>query len=348
MFDGRALVRFSPDDRAGIRSIEDRLARLPIDAPAVAPFEDDVLEEIGALLRCGNCLAFRPARSALGGWGYGDWVSTDKRLCSRYDAIASARPARFAFDPRLPAASQRNRALLLRDVHVHGPDETCEVEEDWPKVGVAQWDQLRVLVCEGPRLLAWIGGLRQEPFSERDRAVLSALVPALRRASRLRRLLLDSSLAIAALDVAMEVLSAPAFVTYADGRVAHANSCGAALVDRDPGGVAARARKAIHERSGRSLAVRLDAPGLPDRWLVVLREENSDREDRLRASARLWATTRREKDVLRCVISGASNKEIALELGVHEGTVERHVTSLLRKAKADGRARLVARFWTMR
>lgn len=38
---------------------------------------------------------------------------------------------------------------------------------------------------------------------------------------------------------------------------------------------------------------------------------------------------------------------VALRLRLHEGSVERHVTSLLRKAKCESRAGLVARFWTM-
>ena len=67
---------------------------------------------------------------------------------------------------------------------------------------------------------------------------------------------------------------------------------------------------------------------------------------RAQAAARVWGTTRRETDVLRALVSGDANKEIAQALQLHEGSVERHVTAILRKAGCDSRARLVATFWT--
>ncbi len=39
----------------------------------------------------------------------------------------------------------------------------------------------------------------------------------------------------------------------------------------------------------------------------------------------------REREILRCIVSGASNKEIARELGIAETTVKIHVQHLLRK-----------------
>jgi len=44
-------------------------------------------------------------------------------------------------------------------------------------------------------------------------------------------------------------------------------------------------------------------------------------------------------------VTGDANKEIALKLNRSEVSVERAVTSLLRKSKCAGRARLVATFW---
>ncbi|HLL01047.1 MAG TPA: helix-turn-helix transcriptional regulator [Myxococcaceae bacterium] len=42
---------------------------------------------------------------------------------------------------------------------------------------------------------------------------------------------------------------------------------------------------------------------------------------------------------------GKTNKEIAAALGLSEGTVEVHVTNLLRKLGTSNRAGLVALFW---
>jgi DNA-binding CsgD family transcriptional regulator len=67
---------------------------------------------------------------------------------------------------------------------------------------------------------------------------------------------------------------------------------------------------------------------------------------RLQTAASAWKLTGREQDVLRWLVMGDANKEIAVKLACHEGTVERHVTSLLVKARCDGRSRLVAHFWT--
>jgi DNA-binding NarL/FixJ family response regulator len=71
-----------------------------------------------------------------------------------------------------------------------------------------------------------------------------------------------------------------------------------------------------------------------------------DFEERIALAARLWRATPRELDVLRVLVWGDSNKEIALRFRCHVGSVERHVTSLLRKAQCDSRSRMIARFWT--
>ena len=80
--------------------------------------------------------------------------------------------------------------------------------------------------------------------------------------------------------------------------------------------------------------------------VVILRDDDAVLHARLVEAVRRWRVTPREREVLRFVVGGDANKEIATKLGCHEGTVERHVTSLLRKARCDSRSRLVARFWT--
>ena len=55
--------------------------------------------------------------------------------------------------------------------------------------------------------------------------------------------------------------------------------------------------------------------------------------------------TRRESDVIRCVLRGLDTRAIASELGCGTKTVETHVTSLLRKTGTSGRLELAARAW---
>jgi DNA-binding CsgD family transcriptional regulator len=54
--------------------------------------------------------------------------------------------------------------------------------------------------------------------------------------------------------------------------------------------------------------------------------------------------TRRELEVLRLLVGGASNHEIASELVISEATVKFHVANLLRKLRAPSRAGAVARY----
>jgi DNA-binding NarL/FixJ family response regulator len=68
--------------------------------------------------------------------------------------------------------------------------------------------------------------------------------------------------------------------------------------------------------------------------------------ERLEAAAEAWDLTRRQSDVLGVLARGRSNKEIAVELGCAENTVELHVSELLRRTGASSRSELIARFWS--
>jgi len=73
--------------------------------------------------------------------------------------------------------------------------------------------------------------------------------------------------------------------------------------------------------------------------------EESELARRLRRAREIGQLTPRQLEVLELVARGKTNKEIAAVLGRSEGTVEVHVTNLLRKYGASNRAGLVAMFW---
>lgn len=106
--------------------------------------------------------------------------------------------------------------------------------------------------------------------------------------------------------------------------------------------LATRARRAA------GLAVQLllgrEPDGTPYTAIVGNRHDLS--ETRLERASSTWKLTPRQAEVLRCILEGDSNKDIALALGCAENTIELHVTNLLRRAGVTSRTQLVARFWS--
>jgi len=61
-------------------------------------------------------------------------------------------------------------------------------------------------------------------------------------------------------------------------------------------------------------------------------------ELKLRESEGYRQLSKRESQVLECLVLGRTNKEIAQALSIGEGTIKHHVKSILRKLNATGRA----------
>lgn len=252
-----------------------------------------------------------------------------------------------------PRPQERNVPLRAKDVVCRRPgsDAVCPVRSH---VGLSDdADHLRVLVCEGPTLLAWVGGFRERPFTPRERRLLARAVPPLRRRLALERRLALATAAALALDVATESIPTATFLVRSEGSgvvIEHANAPGRAWIE-------SRCCTRLAEIGA---AVRApDAPGpyavspLPgvggDAYhLVVRRAPADDPAPRANAVARRLQLTERQAEVLDRVVLGDTNKEIADWLGCAPGTVEMHVTAILRRTGADSRARLIARFFTDR
>jgi len=66
-----------------------------------------------------------------------------------------------------------------------------------------------------------------------------------------------------------------------------------------------------------------------------------DDDERARIEARLTLLTHREDEVLRHVVMGRLNKQIAADLGIAERTVKVHRARVMAKMRADSLAQLV-------
>jgi DNA-binding CsgD family transcriptional regulator/PAS domain-containing protein len=277
------------------------------------------------------------------------------------------------FNPASPQPSQRNRVLQFR---APGTDEAPvpppqdERLAPWKKLGITAEEQarmharvrssmghflqrfglerlvhLRVLVCEGPALLGWVGVVRSEPFMEREVRLLEELTPALHRRLLLDTRLREAGLLHAALQATLEAIGQPAYVVTSTGRVAHANSAGQARLARDGEHVMESLRRHLRgEPTGKALSFTpLRLAGVPPHYLAIENDASGQASARMRALSASWGLTARETEVLERLVHGESNKAIAIRLGCAERTVEVHVTRILAKAQVESRSALIAK-----
>jgi len=203
---------------------------------------------------------------------------------------------------------------------------------------------MRTLLCDGPILLAWLGGLRCEPPTEAEMALFAGLVRPLRRRLLLERRLGRGRLFASGISAALEALGRPALLVTASGTVALANQAGLAWLDLSPASARFSIREAIAGAPSELDVTPVAARGVPDHFLLVRRAQ-LDLEARLAQAACAWNLTPRQTEVLRRLALGDANKDVAEYFGMSLRTVEQHVTDLLVKAGVDSRLRLLARLW---
>ncbi|MGZ3457290.1 MAG: helix-turn-helix transcriptional regulator [Archangium sp.] len=275
------------------------------------------------------------------------------------------------FNPACPHPSQRNRVLQFQ---VLGTEAAAPPLDErlapWKKLGHSAEEQarmqaqvrssmgdflravglermmfLRVLVCDGPALLGWVGAMRSEPFEARELHLLQELIPSLQRRMRLDARLREAGMLDAALEVALEALGQPAYVVTSNGRVAYANSAGRTRFKQDTGLLTDALRKHLRGESGgaRFSFTPLRLTSAPAHYLAIVQGEPTEALARVHALSSGWGLTARETEVLGRLVRGESNKTIALHLGCAERTVEVHVTRLLAKAQVESRSALIAK-----
>jgi DNA-binding CsgD family transcriptional regulator len=254
--------------------------------------------------------------------------------------------AHFAtFNPLRPAPQLRNAILGSHDAQWMATVRQAPVFALHRRLGIDEHAFVRVLLCEGPMLLAWLGGFREEPFRPQEIAALRSLIAPLQRRLRFARLLDGGG--SGGLASALDAMPNASFITRDDGTIEHANLAGADLLQRSMRGTI----DLVRERIARQCSPSALAPmavvhsGERPRHVVVFDEYDRFGQERLAHAARAWRLTPRQTQVLDRLVRGDANKDIAMKVGCSARTVEVHVSALLARARVGSRAELVAKFW---
>jgi DNA-binding CsgD family transcriptional regulator len=336
----------------GMSRIGDLKEALASWTPGEPPAATWFLPELRELLRAQFAGAYRPAATGAGWslefmYGVGERAAKHVRVFRQFvTGLPRSETFLTMSNPHFVDVKQRDRVMSMRDVARLDPRGGIPEPASglFRTLGIAGHDQLRVLVCDGPSQLAWVGATREEPFTEREAALLSRLRAPLRARLRLERQLANPSLLAATLDATLEALPAAAFVIGPGRSIQIANRAGLILLESGKTRVLDSIRES--EQKGRDAGgfslTRIGTPGYPTYLLAIQRERGGIGERVVMAQTK-WGLSVRQTRVLELVATGASNKEIATTLGCAEATVENHLTELFRRSGARSRAGLVGR-----
>jgi DNA-binding CsgD family transcriptional regulator len=331
------MPRSGGGDTELVHAIRDELHCLRVGVPPLPRVVGLVHDLLGGEL----VWTHRPART-LTGWQLENQVvhNADPRLVRGFAECVASIDGEFAwFKPSSPDRKQRNRVVdSLAAVRSERPgffESSRLYQECLEPLRFHQHHQLRVLVCDGAELLAWFGIFQREEPTARQRRLLAALVPALRK-----RLVLERTLATAALNESvllalLEVIAHPAFVVGCGGRIETANTAGLALLADDRRATCDAIEQCRHTEDAIALAE------LPGAQLVVL-SETASMTARAAHAARRWALTPRQTDVLGLVVAGHATATIAELLAISPRAVEYHLTAIFGRTNTQNRAALVA------
>lgn len=365
------MATWSREDKALVSELTQDLGTLVEGAPPILQtFLGRVRSALGVELGMAFGARLENGGAELDFASLSGFQAPERELREDLDGWFRASTGRFSlYDPVRPEPFQRNKPLWVGSYNDlsrtgRGPmiDASMLDLDDQEKTrtlanlrkaqafcdrgDVGRHQQLRVLVCDGPSLLAWVGVLQEAPFTARQQRLFAALVPALQRRLKLEQRLVQSELHEMALLAALEALPRAAFLLNGKGAVLHANAIGrgrcehdAALLDEE-----LRASLAGSPSSAPFELTRLSQRG--NEWFLAVERHRPRSVAPIVSHAALrYGLTRRQKDVLDALLRGLSNRRISRELECAERTVEVHVTAILEKTDSESRAELVARMW---
>jgi DNA-binding NarL/FixJ family response regulator len=270
------------------------------------------------------------------------------RRARRFFESSAPRSYGAGYDATHPEPAQRDRVIDAIDVLSPEAFERSAIYTQviYPS-NLHRHRQPRVLICEGPSLLAWFGSFHPSRFDRRQRRLLKALVPALKRRLRLERQLRTAPTAAAALPVVLEQLGAPAFVLSRQSGCVEMNSAARALLELRRAEVLPALFDAV---AGRPTHLQIELvpvveAGTSACWLAIIRAGGTDVRtmSALVSASKRWRLTPRQREVLTHVLDGDATTTIAAQLDISERAVELHLTKLFERAEVGNRAALVAK-----
>lgn len=343
------MPRLSRHDAASVRAIGAELDTIHVDGP---PVLDVVMPELRGLLGTESVLAYKVSERATG-WQvdifHHDGFRRAAEFGRRLLAFLATAPARFAwYNAVRPEPGQRNRVLEAVGRIPPGQYETSPLYRDvMAPLGLERHTQLRVLVCDGPALLAWVGTFHPGPVRPGQHRLLAAVVPALRRRLTIEQRLHSAPRTQVALEAALDHIAAPTFVVDHRGGVHETNAAARALLSTRYATVIYSLRDAVARRPSELTfeLTPLRENGSCVAFLAVLSADTlSERiAGRVMTSAARWSLTPRQHQVIELVAQGMANATIAATLGIGERAVELHVSAILDRAGVESRAALIAR-----
>jgi DNA-binding CsgD family transcriptional regulator len=314
-----------------------------------------IVEQIRVLLRARSARVYCPQPTEAG-WDleFDVWAGADAgRRAALHRRFVRSTPANdtsfAAYDPRSVQPEQRNRALSVEHLTILDP------ASDWPNAGVesaldqSHEDQIRALICDGPRLLAWCGAVREEPFSHRELELLQSLVEPLRRRFEWMRQA-RSTEQRPLIEAILGAFPEPALILSRGGRVEYTNRAGLHMLEWIHSRRLFEARRPALVQGGSDsdfVALRLDVRGASSYTLVRYVGGDERCQFSLRQAACRWHLNLKQGSALEGVMKGRTNKEIALDLHCAEVTVERYMTTIFRRSGAHSRTELLSLLYTI-
>jgi DNA-binding CsgD family transcriptional regulator len=365
------MARLSKRDDSEARELVRWLGRIEDGAASAL---SSFVRELRALLDTDRALAYAVAPAADGAYqlrfahwsGFAlAWQDLNKLMTA---SLARAHGPWALYDPNCPEGPQRNRVVVIpKSEALHAPAAAAyfaslglparqhdryaarmaRLDQHFlRRVGMDHYHVCRALICDGARVLAWIGAAQPTAFGSRERALLGRFIPALQRRLRTERILGEGPVALAAVPALLEAIPAAAFLLGPNAAVQHANTAGAALLTSEAAETREALAGALRGRRGDVELTAIAGPGMPETYLAVMRRSRCDADAKLETARTRWSLTPRQTEVLERVLRGDSNKEIAAELGLSTRAIELHITRLFEKLGVTGRAALAGRIFS--